>query len=276
LLVSSLLLVLIPVMAGILYALGYSTGLIGVLSTGFTWRYWHIVLCNTSFWFSLLFSLFIGIISIALATTVAMMLVLRYKIGWLKKGKRFIISVPLVIPPVVTAFLLLQWFSKSGLASRICYHLGLVNSLQKFPDLVNDKWGLGLIFAHVLLATPFFTLLFANIYKDTNMEEYHDLSSSIGASNVQYYKRVLFPILFRQSLPNMLLYIIFVMGSYEIPLILGRSYPQMLTVYAVQKLNRYNLDDKPQAYVITILFTGLVMAALTLVSKLQKSFSERE
>ena len=271
-----MLLSLLPAAAGLIYAFGYSTGMIGALSAGFTGEHWNKVFSAISFWYSLGFSLAIGLISIAIATVIAMLLVIRYRASWLQSSKRYVISLPLVFPAIVTAFVVLQWFGKGGLAARICYKLGIIHDARSFPDMVNDKWGIGLILAHVLMATPFFTLLFANIYKANRMDEYEGLSASLGATKQQFYCGVLMPVLLKLALPNLSLYVIFAMGSYEIPLLLGRSYPQMVSVYAADKLMRFNLMDKPQAYVVVIIFTILVMFAVTYILSMQKKNSNEK
>ena len=38
-------------------------------------------------------------------------------------------------------------------------------------------------------------------------------------------------------------------------MILGVQSPQMISVYAVTKMNRFDLNTRPQAYIIVLLFT---------------------
>jgi len=63
-----------------------------------------------------------------------------------------------------------------------------------------------------------------------------------------------------------LLYFVFALGSYEIPLLLGRSHPQMLSVYAMDLLDSYQLETIPQAYGLAALYTSFMALLLLLLS----------
>ena len=63
-------------------------------------------------------------------------------------------------------------------------------------------------------------------------------------------------------MPNTVLFFIYVMGAYEIPLMLGRQSPQMLSVLAMRKYARFDITQKPEAFVIAICYAVLVAAAL--------------
>lgn len=81
------------------------------------------------------------------------------------------------------------------------------------------------------------------------------------------------PVLLRQSFPTLVLYFIFVMGSYEIPLLLGSQSPQMMSVLTIRKLQRFDLTDMPQAYVVGVLYTVFVVGVVVFL--LRKKSGER-
>jgi putative spermidine/putrescine transport system permease protein len=173
----------------------------------------------------------------------------------------------------VVAFLVFQMLSGAGYASRLAYRLGLTGGIEDFPNWVNDPWGVAIITSHVLMATPFFIILFSNLYQNERLGEYAQLAATLGATARQSARRVIVPVLLRQSFPTLLLYFIFVMGSYEIPLLLGSQSPQMVSVLTIRKLQWFDLADMPQAYVIGILYTVIVVggAILLLRSKPKKT-----
>ncbi|MCB0798794.1 MAG: hypothetical protein KDB85_14355, partial [Chitinophagales bacterium] len=72
------LLVILPVSASLVYAFLYSVGLTGLLSDGYTIAYWQQLRTNSPFFFSLLYSMIIAVISIGLAVCIALWLTLRY------------------------------------------------------------------------------------------------------------------------------------------------------------------------------------------------------
>ena len=165
---------------------------------------------------------------------------------------------PLAFPAMVAAFLAFHWLGNAGLLSRIAWQLGWISEPRQFPDLINDPWGIGIILTHYAMATPFFTLMFKAIYADNRVGELCLAGASMGATRSEQVRRIALPLLWQKARPTLLLYGVFVAGSYEIPLILGVQSPQMISVYAVTKMNRFDLNTRPQAYIIALLFTVIV------------------
>ena len=137
--------------------------------------------------------------------------------------------------------------------------------MEDFPELVNDPLGAGIIISLVLMATPFFIILFANLYQSERLDAYKQLAATLGASAVQCRRKVLVPLLLRRAFPTLVLYFIFVMGSYEIPLLLGSQSPQMISVMAIRKLQRFDLADRPQAYIAGVLYSLLALSCVALL-----------
>ena len=61
------------------------------------------------------------------------------------------------------------------------------------------------------------------------------------------------------------MYFIFLLGSYEIPLLLGVQAPQMLSVLTVRKLRDFDLHTQPEAYALAVLYSGFVLTWLYLL-----------
>lgn len=248
----------IPILSGVLYALLYSLGLTGVLADGFTLEHWREVLGNPAFWHTLAYSLYIAMISIAVSLGLALWLVLRFPNRFQRGNLAFFIYWPLSIPAIVMAFFVFQLMGKGGWLSRLAYQTGLIRSLDQFPDWVNDPWGIGIMTAHIFMATPFLTIYLGNIYTHERVADYLNLANTLGATDRQAMLRVGVPILLRRSLATLFLYVMFVMGSYEIPLLLGSQSSQMVSVRTIQRLQRFNLGDIPEAYVISVAYTVLI------------------
>jgi putative spermidine/putrescine transport system permease protein len=251
----------LPIALGIGYALLRSMGLAGLGAQGFTLRHWEAVLSGGEFWRSLGLSFRVAGCSIGLAGVLALAAVLKAPERWQRGGLSWLMYLPLTLPAMVVAFVVFQMLSGAGLVSRLAYKLGLTSGIQDFPNWVNDSWGIGIIAAHVFMATPFFIILFAQLYQSERLGEYAQLAATLGATARQSARRVIVPVLLRQSFPTLVLYFIFVMGSYEIPLLLGSQSPQMVSVLTIRKLQRFDLADIPQAYAIGVLYMVFVAAA---------------
>ncbi|MCX2740319.1 ABC transporter permease subunit [Pontibacter anaerobius] len=266
-----LLLAVLPVVGGLLYGLAYSLGLAGALSSGFTLQHWQDVLASGAFLHALAYSVYIALSAILVATSAALFLTLYFKKSLRQGAMSYLLYLPLTIPALVMGFLVFQLLTKSGLASRVVFGLGWIADLQDFPSLVHDSWGFGIILAHVLMAVPFLTLLFHAIYREQNLDQLQQVSENLGAGQSHFVRRIAIPTILTTAAPNLLLYFIFVLGSYEVPLLIGSQQHQMVSVLAVQKFHRFNLLDIPQGYAISVAFTLFVLLLLSIsLKKLQR------
>ncbi|MCB0637451.1 MAG: hypothetical protein KDC54_12570 [Lewinella sp.] len=257
-------LAVLPLVLGLGYALTYSLGLTGLLSEGFTLAYWAKVLSSGEVWWSVGLSFYAAVVTMSLSIGLALLAVLYWRERVLRGRFSFAWYLPLVLPAMVVAFLVFQWLGKGGFFSRLAFQMGWTDGLQAFPTLMNDPYGIGIIVAHTLMAMPFFVILFANIYQSEQLGVLGASAATLGASRRQIRWRITVPVILLRARATLLLYGIFVMSSYEVPLLLGRQSPQMVSVLVVRKLQRYNLADIPQAYVISIVYAGVVFGLLSL------------
>lgn len=268
--VGLLLFAVIPLVLSIGYALLYSFGLTGALRTGFTLQHWKKVFFEGDIINSFLYSGAIALVTVLLAVTFGLYVSLRHYHSF-KKGKlSYIIYLPLAFPAMVSAFFFFQFLSKAGILSRVFYNIHLTSSINSFPDLVNDKLGIGIILANLFICAPFFALLFISRIETEKINDYATLSQTLGASKRTAIKKIAIPMLLQKTFANIVLYFIFIFGSYEIPILLGRSNPEMVSVLAVRKLQKFDLLDIPQGYAIAVLYTIIVLSILLLVLNRRK------
>lgn len=262
----------IPVLFGFGYALLYSFGLTGVLSNGFTTEYWEKTLTATDFWKSLGFSLFIALCVMLISLFFSIWIVISWTKNLYKGLLSYVTYLPLAFPAIVMAFFSFQFLSKSGFLSRLMKTLGFIDNLNQFPDWTNDALGLSIIFSLCLLVTPFFIILYSNLYQNERLPELKSLAETLGAKKRQIIARVMVPILLKKSAFTIMLFVIFIMGTYEIPLLLGRQDPSMLSVFIIQKLQKFNLTDIPQAYAIAVIYILLIATLIAVVYKTRPTF----
>ncbi len=255
----------LPVSSGLIYAFLYSIGVFGVLNSEINFSAWTYVLTDVTFWKSIGFSLYVGIVSVAISSAISFYLAYSWRENFKNGILSIIIYLPLCFPATVMAFFVYQMLAQSGFASRIAYFLRLTNNITDFPELINDVFGLGIIFTMITLISPFFIILFSSLYQSEKVEELSALAKTFGASKNQIIKKIVIPILFRKSAVSLLLFVVFVMGNYEVPLLLGRQNPQMIAVAIVQKIQRYNLFDIPKGYIMSILYVVLLLCILGLI-----------
>jgi putative spermidine/putrescine transport system permease protein len=249
----------VPLILGFGYAALYSVGLAGVISHGWTLQHWSHTITSSEVASSFGFSFYVATVTVILAVMLSLFLTFHLRNEITLRWFSTILYFPLAIPSIVAAFFSFQLLSKAGFASRVFFQAGWIQRLDQFPDLINDRLGIGIILTHAMMAIPFFTILFSNLYDSEKLDELHRLARTLGANSVQANVRIGIPILLRRAYPVLVLYFIFVFGSYEIPLLLGRQSPQMISVLMIRKLQRFNLLDIPTAYTLAILY--LILAA---------------
>jgi putative spermidine/putrescine transport system permease protein len=95
--------------------------------------------------------------------------------------------------------------------------------------------------------------------------ELRALAATLGAGRLATLARITVPLLVRRGASNLLLVFVVVLGSYEVPLLLGRATPQMLSVLIMRKYGRFDIEDKPEAFAIAVMYTAVVLAVLVVV-----------
>ncbi len=259
-----LILVSLPIFCGVLYAFLYSIGLVGFLNKNISFDAWSNLLSGPYFWKSLFFSLYIGIVSVCISVTFAIIVAIRWKKQLQRGPLAKAIYLPLCFPATVMAFYCYQLLAQSGFLSRILFHLRITSEISDFPQLINDGYGIGIIIAVFFLISPFFIILFTQVYRSENLELLTELAASLGANKLQIAAKVTIPVLLNRAAISIVLFVLFVMGNYELPLLLGAQDPQMISMAVLDKLTRYNLLDIPQGYAMSVLYVFLVITVLAI------------
>lgn len=172
-----------------------------------------------------------------------------------------LLQIPLAIPHLAVSLILLNLFAPSGIFARVFYLFGIIKTPSEFPIIVNDAYGIGIIFAYVLKETPFIALVVLTILTRVD-GEFGDAARNLGASRWQRFRFVTLPFISPAVVFSSLVVWFFVFGAFEVPFVLGRSYPTMLAVVAQRKFYETDLNERPEAYAIAVLMTiaGIIFA----------------
>jgi putative spermidine/putrescine transport system permease protein len=176
-----------------------------------------------------------------------------------------LLQFPLAVPHLAVSLLLLNILAPSGIFARFFYLFGLIETPSDFPVLVADEYGIGIIFSYVLKETPFIALIILTVLARTG-DDLEQVARNLGASAIQRFRFVTLPLIAPSLVFSSLIVWIFVFGAFEVPYILGRSYPSMLAVAVQRKFNGTDLTERPEALalailmmVITTIFVGLYL-----------------
>lgn len=256
------LLVLLPMLWSIGYSLLYSVGAVGYFSQGWTLEHWKASLSAQGVFASLLLSASIALAVTSLTTSLALSMLLiapkSRRQPWLLAG----LCILLGTPSAVLAMLVYQFLSGGGLLARFAFHAGLIQTPSEFPSLVNDPGHVGIIIACTIGGLPLATLYFSELWDAVRIDSLCNLAQSLGATPTQARMRVALPMLLRRGRSMIILLFLFALGSFEAPLLLGRQSPQMISVFTQRHFGQFNLQEKPQAYVLATLYFLLCSALL--------------
>lgn len=259
----------LPLLAGLCYSLFYSLGMVGILGKGFTLQNWVSLFTEGGGLLSLLYSLYLTLTSLVLILALALLF------AWWQGGKTRpwfykTLFLPLTMPPLITAFLWYYLLSPSGFLSRICYSIGLSSGIESFPRMVNDSFGIGILVCHVFLVFPLFTILFIHQANKERVAELQQMALTLGSTKLQFFVRVFVPLLLKRSSLLVILYTIFLLGTYEVPIIMGQSSPRTLSVFITEKLTRFDLTDIPEGHAMAFIYSIIVIALCSLLFRNKK------
>jgi putative spermidine/putrescine transport system permease protein len=222
---------------------------------GLTLDFYREVFGNSILRDSLSFSLYIAlsttILSVSVATILSALLLVklpgRYLIGVLYK-------IPLVVPGLIAAFLVASMIGPGGIGARIVAHLG-----WSWPELVNDKRGLGIILVLMWQNVPI-TMLIVSAVIGSIPQDIIDAARNLGAGPRQVFAKVILPL----SLPGVsaaaLIVFIDCFGTFAVPSIIGPVYPQAISVMmTVEFLQRANWGVASAIGVLMTLATAVVL-----------------
>src|SRR5258708_37740714 len=95
---------------------------------------------------------------------------------------------------------------------------------------------------------PFFLSLLAGRARHERLRELSRVAGTLGASPWQVWRRVTLPVLLRAATPTLSVYFLVLTSAFEVPLLVGASYPQMISVLVQRRFAQFDLVTKPQAY----------------------------
>lgn|SRR5262245_4893164 len=161
------------------------------------------------------------------------------------------LQVPLAVPHLAMAVVLINLIGPSGLIARIAYALRIGSAPADFPALIGDGYGLGIIIAYVIKETPFIALMALAVMLRLG-DEYEQVARTLGASTWQRLRYVTLPMVAPAVVSASLVVFAFIFGAFETPFILGRPYPAMLAVVAQRRFTSANLAERPDAIAVTV------------------------
>ena len=258
-------LMLFPGVGFILFFIGSSIFLTLVQSFGlfsitgksvFTLENWKAILQTRESMDSLFFSLKMGLLSSIGTVVIAFPIALFFRKGGTGKGiLGSIIKVPLFIPALVAAFLILNLISYHGLVNTALMRLNLINEPLR---MLNDKFGWGVVFIQIWKNLPFVLLIvmaaLASIRDDTI-----DAAKNLGAGYWSIFFRMYVPLSMPGILVSMILMFIKAFGDFPICSVAGPIYPSSMAQRMQIMATIYQEWDQAAVLGVIIIVTAFIV-----------------
>lgn len=229
-----------------------------------TFRYYKEILTRPDMLKSITYSLYIALMSSALATVIGVWLCALMTVGKKKRSGMYrVVQLPIIVPHVMVALFAINILSQNGILARICYALGVIKDQQQFPLLLYDTNGMGIIIGYLWKEIPFIIFfviaLMSNI--DGNLGE---AAVNLGAGKWKSFLKVTLPLCSKTILSGFLIVFVFTLGAYEMPLLLGATSPKALPVLAYIQFTHPDLRNRPYAMALNgiIIVISLLCACM--------------
>lgn len=207
-----------------------------------------------------LFSLRVGLGSAfgTLIFSFPLALFLRHKKYFGAAAIGTILKIPLFIPALVAAFLLLNIMSFNGIINVALLRLGVIEEPLR---MLRDRHGIGVIFIQIWKNLPFQLLIISSVIATipSNLE---DAARNLGASYFSVVRYVIFPLAVPGILIAVILIFILTFGDFAITRVAGPNYPPSLSVFMLTRATLFQEWNQAAAIGVVIIITSLVFVAI--------------
>lgn len=240
---------------GLALAVAQSVGAAPVAgSATFTLTHYAAVLTDPEFAGSLATSLWIAAASTALAAAFGTAAALALRHSPIVRSGLNLLRLSLPVPHLLSAVAFGVLLADSGVLSRLARLSGWAPAQDSFPALVNDPASVGVVLAYTWKEAPFVAVV-ALAALGPRIADYERLASTLSAGRLARLRHVTLPLLAPALLAASTLVFAFTLGAYEVPALLGRSYPEALPVLAYRQFSAVELDARPAGLAVAVLIS---------------------
>ncbi|MBM7579478.1 ABC transporter permease [Jeotgalibacillus terrae] len=262
---NGLFLLLLPAYAFLLLA-GGSFILAFIESTGngegFTWSYYLSLFDRRELTDGLTYSIWITVSS-TVVSLITGWLIVRSFYRLIDGNAKWLVWIPMLFPHFVWGYFVLLLLGQSGLISTALVQSGLLEDRTLFPVLVQDRSGIGIFITYVWKEIPFVILMLLPVYLQLP-RQFREVNTVLGGGQRHWFKTVEWPWIKPVMFETGLIITAFIFTAYEVPGLLGVSYPQMTPVIAYDWFYSASGEERSMAFALLMLAAFILGAcALT-------------
>lgn len=236
--------------------------------SGFSLAYWGKVL-SSQIWDSFLYSVWIGVASAfgTLILSYPLALFLRRQTPW-NKFMNTLLRIPLFMPALVAAFILVNIMDYNGLINGTLVHIGLI---EKPIRMLRNEWGAIVILIQIWKNVPFQLLIIASVVQTIRFD-LEEAAYNLGAGWFEVFRHILLPL----SMPGIMIAVVLVFigafGDFAINTIAGPTYPSPLAVLMVTSANL--MQEWNFAACLGVLIMAVSVVFVFLYARLARAIQE--
>ena len=203
-----------------------SFGLTGLGQKGaFTLANYGAVFANPLFTSAFRFSFTIAVVTtvLTMAAAAGFAAVLQMDIPG-RRAITFLYKLPLVVPSLIAAFLVLTMIGPGGMLARLLMPSGIV-----WPDLLHDRMGTGIILVLLWHSLPV-SILIVSAVAAAIPRDLYEAARTLGATPWFMFRRITVPLCAPGIAAAALLVFIDAFGTYAVPSLIGPAYPRAISV----------------------------------------------
>jgi putative spermidine/putrescine transport system permease protein len=222
------------------------------LAGGYTLDAWRVVLADLRFATAAGFTVAVTAGSTGLSVLVA------FPVAAALRGRawsRTFTTLPVLVPHLLVATVAVLWLGHGGLADRLLSGLPV--------DVVRARSGLGIVLVYLIKEVPFLALLLLAAWGD-EVAAREEAAAVHGAGPAARLWHVVLPAVRGPLLVGALVVAAFVLGSFEIPLVIGPTRPDTIATYALRVTQTADLSGRAEAAAALVMATAatFLLAAL--------------
>jgi len=229
-----------------------------------------------SFWYTVRVSGF-SILGVAIFSLIVIFIIfLLSSVTNLKKKKwiKTLIALPMYIPYLLSGYIIVIILSQGGILSTIFYKLGFIKEMSQFPILVNESFGFSIIFSYIWKASPFIFLMVYPLILKIN-STWLEPAKVYGINRWYFFIKVVLPLIMPTYLSALFVVGAYIFSAFEIPFLLGVTYPRTLSVMAYEKYARDSILYRDEVLGINLVILLVILIAGIILLVLNKKFHER-
>ncbi|WP_462325014.1 ABC transporter permease [Desulfoplanes sp.] len=222
------------------------------------------------------FSLYVALVSALMATAGGTLIACGiWAMPVVFRRMSLVYKITLILPHIAIGFIILVFFSQTGILASFAQSMGLITGPGDFPNILYSRAGWGLIAAYTYKEMPFAILMVLGPLAGFDRRLVTS-AAMLGAGRGRIFMRIILPHIAPAVHSVFIILFLYAFGAFDIPYILGNSKPAMLSIEVYNLYFKRDLVNRPTALAMLMLMFFFSVLFIMLYSRTVASLGARE